>query len=173
MRAASSAIRSTASAHFCRSSSRYSGIVLVVMAKCGRNISVQAVQYWPFGDNSRGASRRCTLEVVPNRPSYLRVSSTPVASVSEDKPGAIGKFSPSPATAEAQPLRWQCRRSSAGAPPSVVGGKEEIDQQPRGKKSSHTPLSVVGGTHDLSGQSSSVVRPFCGYGERMWLISPL
>ena len=66
---ASSAILRTASAYFCRSSSRYSGIVSVVMAKCGRNISVQAVQYCPFGDNSRGASKRCTLEVVPNRPS--------------------------------------------------------------------------------------------------------
>src|ERR1700722_20080400 len=104
MRAASSAILSTASAYFCRSSSRYSGIVLVVMAQCGRNISVQAVHYWPFGDNSRGASRRCTLEVVPNRPSYLRVSSTPGTSLSEDKPELSGNFlHPQP-----QPKRSHC-----------------------------------------------------------------
>src|ERR1700688_3618538 len=97
MRAASSAIRSTASAYFCCSSSRYSGIVLVVMAKCDRNISVQAVQYWPFGDNSRGASEevhvaRWSPIDLPNRPSYLRVSSTPGASVSEDKPERSGNL---------------------------------------------------------------------------------
>jgi len=32
------------------------------------------------------------LEVVPNRPSYLRVSSPPGASVSEDKPELSGNF---------------------------------------------------------------------------------
>ena len=102
------------------------------------------------------------MEVVPNRPSYLRVSSTPGASVSEDTPELSGNFlHPQP-----QPKRSHCDGNAddrALAPrPSVVGATEEIDQQPRGKKSSHTPLSalsVVGRIQDLSGHGSSVVGP--------------
>jgi hypothetical protein len=137
MRVASSAILRTASAYFCRSSSRYSGIVLVVMAKCGRNISVQAVQYWPFGDNLRGALRRCTLEAVPNRPSYrhptcvshpLPALRCPRTRLSDREIFSIPSHSRSAAIATAMPTieRWR----------AAIGRrrKREIDQQREGKR---------------------------------------
>jgi hypothetical protein len=65
MCAASSSVRSSVSARFRRSSSRYSGIVLVAMAIVWQNYPARAVQFCPLGDNSSAATRRLDRDVLP------------------------------------------------------------------------------------------------------------